>query len=164
MCCTESHAVVLSLWRRDRNRMDSGENDDTRWYRTLTFFMTLQEVTPYCHGPFAPLVMRDTETATVFTRYESMLLRSLRKSERTIARDPVQDKRYSGQSIRNINKDERTDGVWYLPNFWKKVINKRCGELYWGYMNVVPLWIKPCQKCRTVAIILIQPLYLFSTN
>ena len=36
----------LSLWRRDRNCMDSAENDDTWWYRTLSFFMTMQGVTP----------------------------------------------------------------------------------------------------------------------
>ena len=44
LCCTESLAVVLSLWRRVRNRMDSG--DSTLWYRTPSFFMAMQGVTP----------------------------------------------------------------------------------------------------------------------
>ena len=39
-------AVVLSLWWKDSNRIDSGENDDTWWYRTPSFFMTAQGVTP----------------------------------------------------------------------------------------------------------------------
>ena len=38
--------MVNSLWRRDRNRLDSLENDDTCSYRTASFFMTMQEVTP----------------------------------------------------------------------------------------------------------------------
>ena len=59
-----------------------------------------------------------------------------------------------GWSIRNVNKDVRADGVRRLPNIWQKVINKGRGRLYWRYryINVVPLWIKPCQKYRTVAI------------
>ena len=59
---------------------------------------------------------------------ESMRLLSLRQSERTTARDPVQHKRLTycaiGLSIRNINKDGRADGVRHLPNIWQKVINK----------------------------------------
>ena len=39
-------AVVLSLWRRDRNRMDSGENDYTQRYRISSFFITIHGVTP----------------------------------------------------------------------------------------------------------------------
>ena len=33
-----------------------------------------------------------------------------------------------GRSIRNINKDGHADGLWRLPNIWKKVINKRVIE------------------------------------
>ena len=60
---------------------------------------------------------------------ESMRLRSLRQSEKkNTARDPVQQKRRTyhaiGRSIRNINKDGRTNGVRRLPNIWQKVINK----------------------------------------
>ena len=46
LCCIGSLVVVLSLWRGDRNRMGSGENDDTWWYRTPSFLMTMQGVTP----------------------------------------------------------------------------------------------------------------------
>ena len=46
-----------------------------------------------CHGPLAPLAMGDSGTSTELTQYESMRLRSLRQSERTTARDPVQHKR-----------------------------------------------------------------------
>ena len=81
-----------------------------------------------CHWPLALLEMRDPGTSTVLTRYESMRLRSLRQSERTTARDPVQQKRWLicavGRSIRNINNDGRADGVRRLPNIWQNVINK----------------------------------------
>ena len=46
LCCTGYLAVVLSLWRRDHNCIDSGRNDDNWWYRTPPFFMTMQGVTP----------------------------------------------------------------------------------------------------------------------
>ena len=78
--------VVLSLWLRDRNRMDSGESDDTWWYRTPSFFMGMQGVTRCCHGSLAPLAMGDSGTSTVLTRYESMRLWSLRQSEWTTVR------------------------------------------------------------------------------
>ena len=81
-----------------------------------------------CHGPLAPLTMGDSGTSTVLTRYETMPLQSLRQSERTTARDRynTRDKpiRAIGRSIRNINKDGRTDGVRRLPNIWQKIINK----------------------------------------
>ena len=48
----------------------------------------------------------------------------------------------------NINIDGHADGVRRLPNIWQKVIKK--GGLYWRYINVVPPWIKPCHKYRTV--------------
>ena len=48
-----------------------------------------------CHGPLALLVMGDSGTSTVLTRYESIRLQSLRQSERTIAKDPVQHKRWT---------------------------------------------------------------------
>ena len=54
--------------------------------------------------------------------------------------------------ILNINKDGRADCVWRLPSIWQKVINKG-GDYIEGYINVVPIGIKPCQKYRTVAII-----------
>ena len=46
LCCTGSIAVLISLCREDRNRMDSGENNGTWWYRTPSFVMTIQGVTP----------------------------------------------------------------------------------------------------------------------
>ena len=44
--CVACVIVVLSLWQRDCNCMDSGENDDTWWYRTPSFFLTMQGVRP----------------------------------------------------------------------------------------------------------------------
>ena len=75
-----------------------------------------------CHGPLAPLAMGDSGTSTLLTRFESMRLRSLRQSERTTARDPVQYQRWLirsiGRSIWNINEDRYADGVWRLPKIW----------------------------------------------
>ena len=93
-----------------------------------------------------------------------MRLRSLRQNERTTAKDPAgyntRDKliRAIERSMRNINKDGRADGIRRLPNIWQKVINK--GVQYWGYTNVVPLWMKPCQKYQTVSITF-HPTFLF---
>ena len=43
---------------RDRNRMDSGVNDDTWWYRTPSISMTMLGVPRCCHGPLAQLLMQ----------------------------------------------------------------------------------------------------------
>ena len=55
----------------------------------------------------------------VLIRYESLRLRSLRQSERTTARDPVQRRcefiPALRRSMQNINKDGRADGVRRLP-------------------------------------------------
>ena len=128
LCCTGSLAVVLSLWRRDRNRMDSEENDTLGG--TDPHHSSGQCKESHCcyHGSLAPLALGDSGTSNVLTRYESMWLRSVRQSERTTARDPVQHKRWTHPCYRavkrNINKDGRADGVRRLPNIWKKVINK----------------------------------------
>ena len=51
----------------------SGENDDTWRNRTPSFFMTKQISHHYCcHGLLASFAMEDSETSTLFTRYESM--------------------------------------------------------------------------------------------
>ena len=109
-----------------------------------------------CHGPLAPLAMGDyVDLCTILTRYESMQLRSLRQSERTTARDPIQHKRWTypcrGPSIRNINKYGHADGVRHLPNIWHKMIIGV--EYIEGTYMVYLLWIKLCHKYRTVAII-----------
>ena len=82
LSCIESLAVVHSLWLSDRNRMNSGENDDTWCYRTPSFFMTMQGITPLLSRTLCTLAMGDSETCTVLNRYESMRLRSLRQSEK----------------------------------------------------------------------------------
>ena len=59
---------------------------------------------------------------------ESMRLQSPRESERTTAKDPVEQiddlTRAIWRSIRNINKGGRGDGVRRLSNIWQKVISK----------------------------------------
>ena len=48
-----------------------------------------------CHGPLVPLAIGDSGTSIVLTLYGSMRLWSLRQSERTTARDPVQHQRWT---------------------------------------------------------------------
>ena len=59
-------------------------------------------------------------------------------------------------SIWNVNKGGRADGVRRLPNIWRQVINM------WRYINIILLWIKPCQKYRTVAVTFYPTLVLLS--
>ena len=108
-------AVVLSLWRRDHNRKDSGENDDTWWYKTSSFFMTMQGLTPLLLSPtscaagdgrfwnFHPWCKYLHNASTILIRYESMRLRSFRQSEKTTSSDPVQHKRWTYTCYRAVN-------------------------------------------------------------
>ena len=71
----------------------------------------------------APLAVGDSGTPTLLTRYESMRLRSLRQSERTSARDPVQHERWTYPYSRtewNINKYGRADGDFFF--WWHKFL------------------------------------------
>ena len=100
-----------------------------------------------CHGPLAPLAIEDFGTSTVLTRYESMRLRSFRQGERTIAREPVQHKRwtypcYRGQYGTATKMDALMSAFQTFGKRW------------------LPLWIKPCHKYQTVAITFFQSLVL----
>ncbi|KAJ4435753.1 hypothetical protein ANN_18371 [Periplaneta americana] len=72
--------------------------------------------------------MGDSGTFSVLIRYDPCDYELF-----TEVKEPLRGTRYNtrdelicalGQSIRNINKDGRADGVRRLPNIWKKVINK----------------------------------------
>ena len=102
----------------------------------------------WCHRPLASLAIGDSGTSTVLNWYESMWLRSLRYNTGDELIYAI------GESIQNINKDGHAYGVRHLPNIWQKMIK---GWLYWRYINVVPLWIKPCQKYWTVAMTFFYP-------
>ena len=100
-----------------------------------------------CHRPFAPLAMGDSRTSTVLTRYESMRLRSFRQSERTTLKDPVQHKRWTYLRFRAVNTEHQQRWTcWWCtkPSKHLKKGDKYGRRLYWRYINVVPLWIKPC--------------------
>ena len=141
----------------------SGENDDIWWYRTPTFSMTMQGVTP---------LLPRTSCAAGNGRFWNIhrthpiwvhAITNLRPSERTTARNPVQHKRWAYPcSIRNINKVESADGVRRLPNIWQKVINN--GAAILKVHNIAPLWIKTCRKYRTVAITFYPALVYKSCN
>ena len=67
MCCTGSLAVVLLLWRRDRNCMNSGEITtlgDTEPHHSS---WQSKELHRCCHGPLARLAMGDSETSIAFS-------------------------------------------------------------------------------------------------
>ena len=113
--------------------------------------MRMQSFTPRCcHGSLVSLAIRDSGTSTVLTRCEFILLRSLRQSEITTARDPIQHKIWSYpcyRTIRNIKRYRRADDV-HLPNIWQNVINK--GATILRHIHFVALWINPYQKYQTV--------------
>ena len=118
VCCTESLVVFFSFWRRDCNRMDSGENDDTWWYRTPSFFITMQTVTPLQweilkHAPYSP----DMSPCEIY----------LRQSERTTAKGPIQHNRWTYQCYREVNTDKQRWTPWWCmtpSKIWQNVINK----------------------------------------
>ena len=70
------------------------------------------------------------------------------------ARGPVQHKIWTYPCYRAVNTEHQQRCTrWWCTTPSKhlgKVINK--GWLYWRYINVVPLWINPCQKYLTVTI------------
>ena len=147
----------------------SGDQDKTTTLGTELHHSSWQckEWHRCCHGPLELLVMGDSGTATVLTRYESMRLRSLLQIERTTARDPVQHKRWTYLCYRAANTVHQqrgcAHGVRRLPNIWQKVINKG-GRLHPRYINVVRLWIKPYQKYRAAAIILLSNPCIYERN
>ena len=81
-----------------------------------------------CHRSLVLLAMGDSGTSTVLTQYEFMWLRSLRRSERTTTRDPVQHNRWTYLCHRAVNMDHQQRLLrWWLrcfPYIWRKVINK----------------------------------------
>ena len=108
-----------------------------------------------CHGSLAPLAIGDSGTSTVLTRNESMRLLSLRQNEWTTARDPVQHKIWIYPCYRmvdTVHQQRRTHWWCTTPSKRLAKCNKLGGRVYWRYENVATLWIKPCQKYRTVSI------------
>ena len=105
---TGSLAVVLSLWRSDRNSMDSEEKMTLGGTELHHSSWQYKESHRCCsHGHLAPLAMEDSWTSTVLTRYKSMRLKSLRKSERTTARNPLQHKRWTYPCYRPVNAEHQ---------------------------------------------------------
>ena len=85
---------------------------------------------------------------------KSMRLRSLRQSEWT-KRLLVQHKRWTYPCSRAVNTEYQQRWTCWWQTTPSKHLAKghKSGErLYWRYINDVPLWIKPCQKCQAVAI------------
>ena len=103
---TNSFTVILrifTLWKMHRPR----PGYDTWWYRIPSFFITMQGVTP---------LLSRTSCVAGSGRFwnihrthpnESMRLRSLRQSERTTARDPVQHKRWTYPCYRAVNTEHK---------------------------------------------------------
>ena len=141
------------LWRRDRNRMNS--------HRVSTVDDPESPILIGARGPWQQrcdsLLCHEEwwgsvpPSVAVFSWVHAIKISSPEK--------PLWETRYNtkveliraiGQWIRNINKDGRADCCTTPSKYFAKVIN--WGWLYWRYINVLPLWIKPCQKYRTVAI------------
>ena len=113
-----SLAVVLLLWQRDRNRMDS----EKKVVQIPSFFMIMQGVTP--------LLLSQNSCATGNGRFWNIhrihLIRVLTIYNLLAkVKEPPRGSRYNtrdeltrtlGRSILNINKDGRADGVRHLLN------------------------------------------------
>ena len=123
-------SLIYHLWRRDRNRMYSEENDDTWWYRTLiilhdnvrshsaavTDLLSCWQWEILEHPPYSPDM----------SPCDYDLVAKVKESQRGM-RYNTRDKliRAVGGSIWDINKDGRAIGVRRLTNIWQNVINKR---------------------------------------
>ena len=86
---------------------------------------------------------------------ESMQLWSLPQTRRTTARDLIQHKRWTCPCYRAVNTEPQQRQMHWcciMPLKHLTKTDKYGGGLYWRYINVVPLWIKTCQKFQTVAI------------
>ena len=101
----------------------SEENDDTWWYRTQSFFMTMQGVTPLLlswascaadNGRFWNIHRIHPMSPCDYDTF-AKVIESLRGTRYNIRNELIH---VIGRSIRNINKDGR------LPNISQKEINK----------------------------------------
>ena len=73
-----------------------------------------------CHGPLVLLAMEDFGTSTVLTRYENMRLQSLRQSERTTVREPVQCKRWTNSRYRAVKTErQQISALWWCTRPFK---------------------------------------------
>ena len=77
-----------------------------------------------CHGPLMPLAIGDSETFTVLTRYESMLLWSLHQSEKTTERDPAQHKRWTYPCYSEVNTEHQQRWMHWLCTISSKYLAK----------------------------------------
>ena len=116
---------VHSFWRRDGN----GENENTWWYRTPSFFMAMQEVTP--------LMLSRTFWGAASGRFWKFLrsrpiwvhaitISSPKWKNHCEGPGTTQDMNLSWYRAVNTEHEQRwrADGARRLPNTWKKLINK----------------------------------------
>ena len=98
------NVVYYCTFLQQHLRPRSGENYDSWWYGTPSFFMTMQGVTPLRrHGSLAPLAMGYSVISTVLTRYDPFAkvkgpLLGIRNNTREELIRAI------GRSIWNINK------------------------------------------------------------
>ena len=124
---------IVIAWTQEKTTIGGTEPHHSSWQ--------CKESHHCCHGPLAPLAMGDSGTPTLLTRYGS-----LRQSERTTARDQVQHRRCSCPCYRAVNTGTSTKFVALMVYGAYWIFGKRWyvrGRLYWRYINVAPLWIKP---------------------
>ena len=99
------------------------------WYRTPSFFMTMQSHTAAAVTDLLRLWQWEILEHPPYSLHVSScdydLFAKVKEPLRGI-RDNTRYKliRAIGWSIRNINKDGRADGVHRFTNIWEKVINK----------------------------------------
>ena len=121
--------------------MNSGENAVTWWYRTPAFFMVMQGVTPLLRTSCAAgkgIFWKIHRTRPIWHH----------ASDPYNTRDEVI--RATECSIRNINKNERADGIWRLPSIWLKVVNKGDELLPLIFCSIVYLSFRARQHHRSL--------------
>ena len=113
--------------------------------------MTMQGATPLLSRTSCASGNGRSGTSIVLTRHESLLLRSLRQSERITASDPVQHERWTYPCCRAVNSKLQEkwtrDGVRHLPNIWAKGENYMPSDLVrFGLW----LWERTACRCKNI--------------
>ena len=124
LCCIGSLAVIRSLRRRDRNRMDS--------YRVSTVDVPESHISSGAIGPWQQQQCNSLHCHEEWWGSVTPILFSWALDDYDLfakVKEPLLGTRYNtrdervraiGRSIRNINKDGHADGVRRLPNIWRK--------------------------------------------
>ena len=153
--------MVLSLWRRDRNRKESRRK--RRLLVVRNPIILLDNARSHT-AAVTDLLYRwkwDSGTSTVLTLMNACDYDLFAKViKKTTARDPVQHKRltYPCFKAANTEHQKRWTGWWCTTPSKHLAESDKAELLQWRYINVLPLWIKPARYIELLSLAFIQPL------